>query len=230
MEKSSLYIDWISHFSSRNNFNTINSITHSNRLSQLDSNQSNWSEIHSNQNSNVNSLNHGTHRSTCRRRTLSSWNNHQFPSDIHSSNEYQFSPSLQTARYTVQTKTSSSTMGNWYWYYEWSLTRWNPNGGKGYRWRKLEGNIIILHIDKYSRWLSVWVDGYLSFKGMSKCIPPIYRKVIQAIMFNDILSKDECAGIIQRLSGCTRPFICAHGRPCIATIVQIPHSSSWSWY
>ena len=40
-------------------------------------------------------------------------------------------------------------------------------------------------------------------------------------MFNDVLSKDECEGIIGRLASCKRPFVCAHGRPCLAPLLQL---------
>ena len=41
-------------------------------------------------------------------------------------------------------------------------------------------------------------------------------------MFNDVLGREECEGIIRRLGGCERAFICAHGRPCVAAITRIP--------
>jgi DNA mismatch repair ATPase MutL len=40
-------------------------------------------------------------------------------------------------------------------------------------------------------------------------------------MFNDELGRGECEKIVRRLGGCRRPFICAHGRPCVASIVRI---------
>lgn len=35
---------------------------------------------------------------------------------------------------------------------------------------------------------------------------------IDAIMFNDILTKNQCKEIVERLAGCSFPFQCAHGR------------------
>jgi len=43
-----------------------------------------------------------------------------------------------------------------------------------------------------------------------------------AIMFNDVLSRTECERIVRQLAECKHPFICAHGRPCIAAVAQIP--------
>lgn len=44
-------------------------------------------------------------------------------------------------------------------------------------------------------------------------------------MFNDILSKDQCIELVQRLARCAFPFQCAHGRPSMVPIVDIGASS-----
>ena len=44
-------------------------------------------------------------------------------------------------------------------------------------------------------------------------------------MFNDILSKDQCVELVQRLAQCAFPFQCAHGRPSMVPIVDIGASS-----
>ncbi|KAL0095499.1 hypothetical protein F4703DRAFT_1938783 [Phycomyces blakesleeanus] len=41
-----------------------------------------------------------------------------------------------------------------------------------------------------------------------------------AIMFNDILSLEQCQSIIKSLSDCNYPFQCAHGRPSVAPILS----------
>ncbi|TEA16878.1 Vacuolar protein sorting-associated protein 11-like protein [Colletotrichum sidae] len=41
-----------------------------------------------------------------------------------------------------------------------------------------------------------------------------------AIMFNDILSKDECENLVRRLAQCSFPFQCAHGRPSMVPLVD----------
>jgi DNA mismatch repair protein MLH3 len=48
-----------------------------------------------------------------------------------------------------------------------------------------------------------------------------------AIMFNDVLSMDECRSLIQRLTTCALPFQCAHGRPVLAPIVQLASFGEW---
>ncbi|KAL4921146.1 hypothetical protein BDW62DRAFT_140387 [Aspergillus aurantiobrunneus] len=41
-----------------------------------------------------------------------------------------------------------------------------------------------------------------------------------AIMFNDILSVDECEKLVRRLASCIFPFQCAHGRPSMVPLVD----------
>ncbi|KAL4940403.1 hypothetical protein BDV06DRAFT_20366 [Aspergillus oleicola] len=41
-----------------------------------------------------------------------------------------------------------------------------------------------------------------------------------AIMFNDILSLDDCRSLVSRLAGCVFPFQCAHGRPSMVPLVD----------
>ncbi|KAL1957163.1 hypothetical protein VTO42DRAFT_6306 [Malbranchea cinnamomea] len=47
-----------------------------------------------------------------------------------------------------------------------------------------------------------------------------------AIMFNDELSHDECVDLISRLARCAFPFQCAHGRPTMVPIVNLPSPSA----
>ncbi|KAM0428625.1 hypothetical protein ACHAPT_006988 [Fusarium lateritium] len=47
------------------------------------------------------------------------------------------------------------------------------------------------------------------------------RACRSAIMFNDILSVEECEQLISRLSRCVFPFQCAHGRPSMAPLVDL---------
>ncbi|KAL4986430.1 hypothetical protein BDW68DRAFT_188820 [Aspergillus falconensis] len=41
-----------------------------------------------------------------------------------------------------------------------------------------------------------------------------------AIMFNDVLSVDECRSLVSRLASCVFPFQCAHGRPSMVPLVE----------
>jgi DNA mismatch repair protein MLH3 len=43
-----------------------------------------------------------------------------------------------------------------------------------------------------------------------------------AIMFNDVLSVDECKALVSRLASCVFPFQCAHGRPSMVPLVEYP--------
>lgn len=42
-----------------------------------------------------------------------------------------------------------------------------------------------------------------------------------AIMFNDILTRGQCEGLLERLSQCTLPFQCAHGRPSMTILASL---------
>ncbi|RAH61860.1 DNA mismatch repair protein [Aspergillus piperis CBS 112811] len=42
-----------------------------------------------------------------------------------------------------------------------------------------------------------------------------------AIMFNDVLDKDECQSLVRRLADCVFPFQCAHGRPSMIPILEM---------
>ncbi|KAI7883938.1 hypothetical protein K492DRAFT_205130 [Lichtheimia hyalospora FSU 10163] len=47
-----------------------------------------------------------------------------------------------------------------------------------------------------------------------------------AIMFNDVLSQDQCCALIHALSQCRFPFQCVHGRPSMAPLVTLPDTYS----
>ncbi|RMZ79147.1 hypothetical protein DV738_g3514, partial [Chaetothyriales sp. CBS 135597] len=42
-----------------------------------------------------------------------------------------------------------------------------------------------------------------------------------AVMFNDVLSKEQCRNILRQLSTCTFPFQCAHGRPSMTLLASL---------
>ncbi|RDA94670.1 hypothetical protein CP533_2473 [Ophiocordyceps camponoti-saundersi (nom. inval.)] len=46
------------------------------------------------------------------------------------------------------------------------------------------------------------------------------RSCRSAIMFNDELSGEECASLVQRLAQCAFPFQCAHGRPSMVPLAD----------
>ncbi|GAA5812564.1 hypothetical protein MFLAVUS_006021 [Mucor flavus] len=60
----------------------------------------------------------------------------------------------------------------------------------------------------------------LSTKECPKGIMEILKSKAcrNAIMFNDILTKNQCKEIVERLAGCSFPFQCAHGRPSVVPI------------
>jgi DNA mismatch repair protein MLH3 len=47
------------------------------------------------------------------------------------------------------------------------------------------------------------------------------RACRSAVMFNDVLSIEECENLISRLSNCVFPFQCAHGRPSMIPILDL---------
>lgn len=40
-------------------------------------------------------------------------------------------------------------------------------------------------------------------------------------MFNDALSQGQCEDLLRRLSQCSFPFQCAHGRPSMAPLIDL---------
>lgn len=47
------------------------------------------------------------------------------------------------------------------------------------------------------------------------------RACRSAIMFNDVLTVDECQNLVSRLARCVFPFQCAHGRPSMVPILDL---------
>ncbi|KAK4213617.1 hypothetical protein QBC37DRAFT_170676 [Rhypophila decipiens] len=47
------------------------------------------------------------------------------------------------------------------------------------------------------------------------------RACRSAIMFNDVLTQEQCVDLVQRLARCAFPFQCAHGRPSMVPIVDL---------
>lgn len=58
--------------------------------------------------------------------------------------------------------------------------------------------------------------------------PPAVQDVLAskacrgAIMFGDVLTLDQCAELLAALAQCRFPFQCAHGRPSLVPLVQLP--------
>jgi DNA mismatch repair protein MLH3 len=48
------------------------------------------------------------------------------------------------------------------------------------------------------------------------------RACRSAIMFNDELDMSQCEELVQRLATCVFPFVCAHGRPSMVPLIDIP--------
>ncbi|KAL0940416.1 vacuolar membrane protein [Colletotrichum truncatum] len=67
------------------------------------------------------------------------------------------------------------------------------------------------------------VDWVSNFHGCPQGVLDLLnsRSCRSAIMFNDVLSNDECKGLVQKLSRCAFPFQCAHGRPSMVPLVDI---------
>ena len=47
------------------------------------------------------------------------------------------------------------------------------------------------------------------------------RACRSAIMFNDVLSKEQCEMLVRKLADCKFPFQCAHGRPSLVPLVDV---------
>ena len=47
------------------------------------------------------------------------------------------------------------------------------------------------------------------------------RACRSAIMFNDVLSKEQCETLVEKLAKCAFPFQCAHGRPSVVPVIEL---------
>ncbi|CAI9632790.1 unnamed protein product [Alternaria burnsii] len=47
------------------------------------------------------------------------------------------------------------------------------------------------------------------------------RACRSAIMFNDVLSIEDCKALVRNLAGCVFPFMCAHGRPSMVPLIDL---------
>lgn len=57
------------------------------------------------------------------------------------------------------------------------------------------------------------------------------RSCRSAVMFNDVLSNEDCKVLLERLARCSFPFQCAHGRPSMAPLVDLGIGSRiGSWH
>jgi DNA mismatch repair protein MLH3 len=76
---------------------------------------------------------------------------------------------------------------------------------------------------------SIPPDWVAAFRGCPRGILELLnsRACRGAIMFNDELSREECEGLLRRLSGCAFPFQCAHGRPSMVPISELGGLGSW---
>lgn len=69
-------------------------------------------------------------------------------------------------------------------------------------------------------------DGKTWLKRIHSCPRGIFdminsRACRSAIMFNDVLSKDQCEVLVRRLADTAFPFQCAHGRPSLLPLVEL---------
>ncbi|ETN39019.1 uncharacterized protein HMPREF1541_07061 [Cyphellophora europaea CBS 101466] len=55
------------------------------------------------------------------------------------------------------------------------------------------------------------------------------RACRSAVMFNDVLTVDQCQELVRRLASCTLPFQCAHGRPSLAVISNLGFTGIGKW-
>ncbi|KAI7590665.1 hypothetical protein D0869_07782 [Hortaea werneckii] len=63
-------------------------------------------------------------------------------------------------------------------------------------------------------------------RHLSACPTPLLdllnsRACRSAIMFNDVLSRQECAKLMDELGRCAFPFMCAHGRVCMVPLMEV---------
>ncbi|XP_064072632.1 DNA mismatch repair protein Mlh3-like [Vanessa tameamea] len=79
--------------------------------------------------------------------------------------------------------------------------------------------------------ISEQIDLIQSSRGNVSSYPKCIMELIfseacrYAIKFGDQLSKDDCVNMIGALANCKTPFQCAHGRPVMAIIMEIPNNN-----
>lgn len=56
------------------------------------------------------------------------------------------------------------------------------------------------------------------------------RSCRTAIMFNDALDGDRCAGLVRQLAACAFPFQCAHGRPSLTVLLRCGDHEDWEGF
>ncbi|XP_046967562.1 DNA mismatch repair protein Mlh3-like [Vanessa cardui] len=101
-----------------------------------------------------------------------------------------------------------------------------PEAILGKNHRKAE--IIFVAIKKL---ISELIEEIQSSRGNVSSYPKCLMEFIfseacrYAIMFGDQLSKDDCVNMIGALANCKTPFQCAHGRPVMAIIMEIPNNN-----
>jgi DNA mismatch repair protein MLH3 len=49
-----------------------------------------------------------------------------------------------------------------------------------------------------------------------------YRACHSAVRFGDVLTPQRCADIVRQLATCRFPFQCAHGRPVLCPLLDLP--------
>ncbi|XP_047532145.1 DNA mismatch repair protein Mlh3-like [Vanessa atalanta] len=79
--------------------------------------------------------------------------------------------------------------------------------------------------------ISEQIDLIQSSRGNVSSYPKCIMELIfseacrYAIKFGDQLSKDDCVNMIGALANCKTPFQCAHGRPVMGIIMEIPNNN-----
>ncbi|ETS79415.1 hypothetical protein PFICI_09268 [Pestalotiopsis fici W106-1] len=96
----------------------------------------------------------------------------------------------------------------------WKLNE--TSGGHGHLPQHIASTLVDEHDSTQQHWLS-------RFHGCPQGILDMInsRACRSAIMFNDILTLDECKALLGRLAECAFPFQCAHGRPSMVPLVDM---------
>ena len=80
----------------------------------------------------------------------------------------------------------------------------------------LQNNIAIHDYNDHHSWSQI-LD--LCPKGLVELINS--RACRSAIMFNDVVSHEDCITLIETLAACSLPFQCAHGRPSMVPLIDL---------
>eukprot|EP00834_Sanchytrium_tribonematis_P000961 NODE_20_length_44879_cov_0.624654.p8 type:complete len:505 gc:universal NODE_20_length_44879_cov_0.624654:14453-15967(+) len=81
---------------------------------------------------------------------------------------------------------------------------------------------VLVDTPQHVKRLEEIMSRFLHFEGFAKCVMPTLESIAcrSAIMFGDLLNKNQCLQLLEQLKKCKNPFVCAHGRPSVVPLLK----------